>query len=130
MAEAYLTRRSSRVKRGEVKASSYTSLTIPDLVAMKSAVISHVPFGGGSGDIHSQTSLRNILEIIIEDGKVVQMMHVSGQQSGADTSSYVYIDFSSSSDVVTFDASTGTITIASQVDARFYRTTPYKYIAY
>jgi hypothetical protein len=129
MAEAYLTRRTSRVKRGEVVITENASLTIPDLIGMKNAVISFKSNNDLGNYLAASEGFakRQIIEIIIEDGKVAHIAYVSTEQNNAP--SYMRVEYSKSSLVITFDASTGTINV-SLTYAYFDRGTTYKYIIY
>lgn len=131
MAEAYISRRTSQVKRGEATTNSYGSLYIPDIAEMKNAIVS-LKYGGTleySEAVQGWLSPGDILEIIIEDRKLVQVRFVGYDQSAAPT--YVGIGYSANSSVVRIDPSLGGIfASASSSGPHFVPGSTYKYILY
>lgn len=117
MAEAYISRRESPVKVGIIQTRHMNepggklySLTIPDLIGEKNAVIYKCGFWGGTNFVES--SADTIMDyVVIEDGLVMTV--------GGETHSYI-----------TFDATTGTVTINNRQYVVFNRQHYYKYIIY
>lgn len=124
MAEAYITRRDTRVKTGivtipndPVGGSGTNSLTIPALSGVKNALI--VSRRTGSYGI-----FRPIASITIEDGAITYLAYahaVSSDRPG--------IDYLSDLSVISFDPTTGTI-VSNRSDMVFVEGASYQYIIY
>lgn len=111
MGEAFITRRGERVKRGTATATN-TSLTIPDLIGAKNAVIWFNGYLKGS-------SYRYVSSIDIRDGDIYCV--TCADSSG--TFSYT--------DMFEFDIATGKIYIPNTYNLYFFAiSTPYDYVVY
>lgn len=123
MAEAYISRRESRVKTGTVVAtgsgysSTNQSLTIPALAGVKNALIVSQRTGT-YGDFHP------IASITIKEGAITYLAYVD-----TSASDYPGIDYLSDLSVVSFDSVTGTI-VSNRSGTVFVKGAQYQYIIY
>ena len=125
MAEAYISRRESRVKTGTFLTGSdgyLKSITTPDLVGAKNAILFEYNRPGSTSSAEGNA----IVTVCIEDGAIVSATMI---RDGNDHTDYIDLSY------INFNASTGTISVADAgsayyKNAFFRQYTNYKYIIY
>lgn len=120
MAEAYISRRGAVVRSGVVSLSTNsTSLTIPDLVGARDALITAC----ATDNMASTPSY--VASVIIENGAVVAASYVS--KGGNGSGMLTKIDVGGS---ITFDTTSGTVSLNSSLGAKFVSTDYYQHYHY
>lgn len=112
MGEAFITRRGERVKSGTVTATD-TSLTIPELIGAKNAIVT---IADALSNSYSYVGV-----VHIDNGIVSRVLF-------ANKGSYALWDYT---DMLIFDATTGKLSIPNGNNLYFFYTSaPYRYVVY